>query len=313
MPLNHSTSALADASQLPTLNIFRSPDRPKNRTRNGLVEGLFRTGEMIVLVGESNSGKSGTAVDLVQCMVRGLKWQDRKTKKSAVLYCSAESPSAIAAQEKAWNRHHRRKRSKNLFFLAEAFDLDKPAHVELFKQKIREISRLYSVCFRLLVLDTYADFLGDADENSNSHLRKVMRAIESIARELHVAVLVVHHLGKDTTKGARGGTATNAKTDLRLDCMAEAGFTALTIGKMRRGRTGISMKSFRKEIVIGKDDWGNDDTSYVMVCPSQAPENEFKRLAAWRESKAPKRRSPAASKTNANAATNSANDDDMAA
>ena len=298
MPPMHSSSPQPEQTvPLPDLNIFRSTERKTANRRSGLVEGLFRTGEMILLIGESNSGKSGAAVDLALCLVHGEEWHGRQTKKIAVLYCAGESPEGIAASEDAWNRHHRCERHPSFFFLEETFDLDNPAHVEHFKDRVRTVELETGEKIGLIVLDTFADFLGDAEENSNTDLRQVMRAIQSIARELDVAVIVVHHMGKDATKGARGGTATNAKADLRLDCTTEAGFTTLAVGKLRRGKTGARMQLFRKEVAIGKDDWGNDATSYVMVPAREASRADFAELEAVRAATAKKK--PAAAKKGA--------------
>jgi hypothetical protein len=298
MPPMHSRFPQPDqAAALPELNIFRSTDRPTADRKDGLVEGLFRTSEMVLLVGESNSGKSGAALDLALCVVHGMKWKGHKTKKSGALYCAGESPPGIEALEKAWNQHHKKQRHENMFFLEETFDLDKPEHVEWFKKQVRAIEQATGVKIGLIVLDTFVDFLGDAEENSNTELRQVMRAIQLIARDLDAAVVIVHHMGKDASKGARGGTATNAKADLRLDCTKEAGFTNLAVGKLRRGKTGGWKQLFRKEVAIGKDDWGNDDTSYVMVPRSEASDDDFAELEAFRAAAtAAKKRQPAAAK-----------------
>lgn len=59
----------------------------------------------------------------------------------------------------------------------------------------------------LLILDTFAWFALGVKENDASEMMKAVRALTTLAREQGCAVLVIHHTGKDASRGARGSDA----------------------------------------------------------------------------------------------------------
>ena len=59
----------------------------------------------------------------------------------------------------------------------------------------------------MLVIDTLARAMAGSDENSASDVSLVVAKCEAITMAAGAAILLVHHSGKDTSKGARGSTA----------------------------------------------------------------------------------------------------------
>lgn len=59
----------------------------------------------------------------------------------------------------------------------------------------------------LLIIDTVAWFALGVKENDASEMMRVVRALNTLARELNCAVLAIHHTGKDASRGARGSDA----------------------------------------------------------------------------------------------------------
>lgn len=59
----------------------------------------------------------------------------------------------------------------------------------------------------LLIIDTVAWFALGVKENDASEMMRVVKALNTLARDLDCAILAIHHTGKDATRGARGSDA----------------------------------------------------------------------------------------------------------
>ncbi len=74
---------------------------------------------------------------------------------------------------------------------------------------------------RLIVVDTLARCFGGNDENDASDMRAFIEDCDVIKHKTVATLLVVHHSGKDDTKGARGSSAFRAALDDELNIRRE--------------------------------------------------------------------------------------------
>jgi hypothetical protein len=88
--------------------------------------------------------------------------------------------------------------------------------------------------------------------------------LRQVANELDCAVLVVHHSGKDVSKGMRGSSAILGAVDYSLLVEETNGASTLSVQKMRDARKGQSIRFKLVEVVIGVDEDGEDVTSCVV-------------------------------------------------
>ncbi len=263
---------LLPTPQTSRFHSFPATNRPPRASRVAYIEGLVRSRELAMIVGGSNSGKSTLVIDLIQRAVRGMDWQGLQTSALGIFVCCAEAPEAFEATEQAWLRRHQLPASDRIFYMEHSFDLDLRNQVETFIAHVREQESLYGIKFDLIVFDTLADFLGGAEENSNSDLRSVNDALRRIADELDVAIILIHHFGKDEDRGPRGGTALNAKLDARFDVKSEGDLTRMSVGKLRRGPKGRRFTFRRESEIVGVDSFGKPETACVMIeQPDAAP------------------------------------------
>jgi KaiC/GvpD/RAD55 family RecA-like ATPase len=266
MPTNKPDALLQRGEQTRVqFNSYPSDQRPSRPQKPVLVQGVLRAGEIAMIVGAPGAGKSTSAVHLAETLVRGRLWFGRLTTPTPVFYCCAEGPDAIEATEKAWLGYHGEVAKRELFYCEEPFRLDADLDVDAFVDHILEREAAFKIDFGVIFFDTQSDFLGDVEENSNSEMRKIMSALQRIARILDVCVIVIHHYGKDETRGPRGAQAVNAKLDVRLDCTSEGDLTRLKVGKLRRGKRGAVFTARREEVVVGVDSFGQPETGCVVV------------------------------------------------
>jgi hypothetical protein len=67
--------------------------------------------------------------------------------------------------------------------------------------------------FALIVIDTMARVMGEADENTAPAIASLISSLETLRHRTGAHVMLVHHLGKDAAKGARGHSSITAAVD----------------------------------------------------------------------------------------------------
>lgn len=117
--------------------------------------------------------------------------------------------------------------------------LDREAEAASIIEALRELEPRH----RLLVVDTFsANFTGK--ENTDDAAAFV-RSCQRIALEADVTVLVIHHLGKDGDKGARGHSSLTANTDFWL-----------TLDRPDKGKRVVRLRQGKlKDAAFERDLW----------------------------------------------------------
>lgn len=179
----------------------------------GVVEGLMPRTGLTVLYGESNTGKTFAAIDLACHVAAGLPWRGMDVERGVVIYVAAEAPESVKRRVWAWRQHHQVDHLPVLI-VESSIDLlngDTDAMVALVARVARDHGRVAMVVF-----DTLARSM-TGNENSPEDMGKFVAACGAIREAGETHVLVVHHSGKDTAKGARGHSSLRAATDVELE------------------------------------------------------------------------------------------------
>lgn len=76
----------------------------------------------------------------------------------------------------------------------------------------------------LVIIDTQSMLLSDLgveNENDNAEMSRVFNDLRAFSDELRTLVLLVHHTGKDTSRGSRGASSQFANTDFQAEITFE--------------------------------------------------------------------------------------------
>lgn len=210
-----------------------------------LVQGMLQRADLGMIYGAPGSGKSFLALDLALHMARGVEWHGRPVVASRVAWIAAEASGSFGVRVKAFAKRHGLDRADcDIPVLAAAPDFGNPAHVK------QIIAGVQAAGAEVLFVDTLAAVSGGVDENS-SEIGKVIGGCQQIHRATGAFVVVIHHSGKDATRGARGWSGINAAMHSaweveRLDDGAPD--RVVTVRKLRDGEDGGKM-GFRLERV----------------------------------------------------------------
>jgi hypothetical protein len=78
------------------------------------------------------------------------------------------------------------------------------------------IQAQYSVRCGAVIIDTVAASFAIDDENNNSEIAKISRQLREVARKLDGLVIPIHHYGKSSNAGLRGGSLWKGTADVVL-------------------------------------------------------------------------------------------------
>jgi hypothetical protein len=90
-------------------------------------------------------------------------------------------------------------------------------------------------------------------------------ACDRIRAETGAAVAVVHHSGKDASRGSRGSTVLPAAVDTAISVVNESGLVTAEVVKARDGASGKTFQFTLAPIELGTDEDGDAVTSCVVI------------------------------------------------
>jgi len=268
-PLQSAMLAAAQeiAVTKPASELIWYPDIVPRLTSNYLVHGVISRGSLAVVVGHSGSGKTFTAIDLALSVASGRPWRGRAVKKGVVLYFAAEAGASIAKRVEAWRRHH------------QVFEADFAIRIlplDLLNRSTPQ--RLLDLCeqvarergaIQLIVIDTVSRSMPGGEENSAETMTLYISVCDRIRAETGAAILLVHHKGKDGTKGLRGHSSLRAAVDTEIDITADDHCKVAKITKQRDEESGAEFAFALRQLEVGIDDEGRAVMSCIVVDPAE--------------------------------------------
>lgn len=223
-----------------------------------IVRGVLPRAGLGVLFGESGSGKSFLVFDMVAAIARGAPWRGLRTTRCRVVYVVAEGAGGLRVRLRAYAQAH----GVALGELEVAFVDDVPNLVDAAHCKAVADAVVGSGGAGVIVVDTLAQTTPGANENSGEDMGKVLAHCRALHVRTGALVLLVHHSGKDASKGARGWSGIRAAADVELEVTRDGDARCMRVTKLKDGADG-AVFPFRlgPPIVVGLDDEGVEVTS----------------------------------------------------
>lgn len=231
---------------------------------------LFK-GQIAFLFGPPQSLKSFIALELGSRLAHGMEWQGRPLKSCNVVYVAGEGFALFGARRRAWFKFHEMAlENDGLFVLNQAVNLLDDHEVEQFIAIASQIDDL-----GLTIFDTWSTCVAGQDENS-SLMAKAIENVKRISRALNCSVIVVHHPGKDATKGLRGHSSLMGNADAVWDVERKPGthVAKVTVTKQKDAENGKEFWFQAHRVMLGiYDDEGVElDSLAITPCDKPAPE-----------------------------------------
>ena len=245
--------------------IFPSAARPRLDSTY-IVKGWLSEDDISIVYGPSNVGKSFFCMSLAYHIAAGQEWMGAKVKRGAVVYLATEGGRAFENRMYALQQQHAfenvplavRPSPINLYDAEEDI-----AKVEAIMAEVGKKHERVSV----LVIDTLARATaGQMDENSNTEMSKLIAGLDAIRERTGVHILLVHHSGKDTSKGSRGASSLKAAagTEIELSFDEETRVRTARATKQRDMETGAEINFILQIVELGEDADGDQVTTCII-------------------------------------------------
>ena len=222
-----------------------------------LVKGWLDRTSLSVVFGPSNVGKSFFVLDLANHVASGNSWNGRLVRPGTVFYVVAEGARSFQNRLAALADGA----SENLHIIFTALDLCMDVSDAMALGRLLQEGAATWGPPALVVIDTLARSLGGGDENSGPDMGRLIDHLGVLQEMTGAHVLLVHHTGKDTERGARGHSSLRAAVDTEIE-ISRSGDESVVKTKKQRDLEGGGRLAFTLEtVVLGTDDDGDEVTS----------------------------------------------------
>lgn len=243
------------------------------RAPDWLVHGVIERDSLMLLFGDSDTGKSLLSIDLAACIATGIPWRGHNVETPGpVLYVAGEGQSGLARRFRAWQLHNGVDlASAPLYVSTIPTELTEAKEQMYLRHIIDKQANEYGAP-AFVVLDTLARNFGPGDENSTQDMGNAVNACDVLRRITGATVCVVHHTGHGDKNRARGAYALHAGVDCEFRLSRNDDLLTLDCLKMKDG-TKPKPVSFKPHSVKldTVDNQGEPVTSAVLVATEYTP------------------------------------------
>ncbi len=223
-----------------------------------LMYGVLPRQHVGMVYGASGSGKSFIVLDMCMAHARGIQWRGLSTSQCGVTYVAAEGAGGFVKRVKAYAQHH----NVDMADIAPWFGVIDGAPDFMDVEEVRRVKaaidariQATGIPMGLIVLDTLSRVTPDADEQSKE-MGVALDLATRLAKSTGALVLIIHHSGKDATRGARGWSGMKAAMDVELE-VARADdhglVRCLTVSKSKDGEDGQQFFFSLEGVELGVD------------------------------------------------------------
>lgn len=278
---------LADFDVIPTENgpassqenryVFLTWNEFKNaKPPSWIVKSVLPEAALGVIFGESGSGKTFAAIDLAMAVATGTPWRGFKTKQGRVAYIAAEDAVGVRYRMMAYARHHGLPEDVPVGVLSDAPNFTKGADVADVLAALRAFGRV-----SMVIVDTFAQVTAGANENSGEDMGKAIGYCRALHKATGALIVLIHHSGKDSSKGARGHSSLRAAADCELEVTRSGDVREIEVTKLKNAQDGARFGFALAPVVTGAvDEDGEDITTCIVehVAASAAKVTKRKKL-----------------------------------
>ena len=234
----------------PQLLNIEAWDTIKDEPVEWIIDNVLPNKGFCALYGPPGSYKSFIALDIAEAVATGRNWMGNQvTSPGAVLYIAGEGHGGIGARIKACKINHQTKDGAQIYVIRYQLNLRSSADdFNLLMESIDALLDRTGIELRLVQIDTLARAFGGGNENDSQDMGAFIHNCGRLQRKLDCALMVLHHSGKDATKGLRGHSSLLGAVDTQLELQklvtddlkeGVAGTGILTISKQKDGQDNL--------------------------------------------------------------------------
>jgi hypothetical protein len=252
-----------------------------------LVDGVIDRGAMSTWYGGPKSYKSFIMLNLALMIATGKRWAGRETHKGTVIYAALEGGRGVMKRLHALQKQHPDSDGAPLYVIPKPLNLLKPKdRAELTESCNTVIKEAGQIEF--IVIDTVARAMAGNNENAPEVMSAFIQHVDVLRHATKAHVALVHHTGKDPTKGARGHSSLLGALDSEFEIKRGkvTGSGTITATAQRDIEDDVKFRFTRKIVPLGVGKKGKPVTSCtveIVQAHGQPGADWPKALALFRE------------------------------
>ncbi len=242
------------------LTLLTDVDARTGRKRDYLLKGILSPGEMSAVYGEPGCGKTFLALYLARCVCAEREAFGRRVHATPVLYLALEGVTGFETRLRAEIDRH--EMLEDFSYIAEPINLFSDAHARA------NVLEAIGLCDAgLVIVDTLNRALGEGSENDPGDMGQFIQNIDAIRTQTGAHVMIIHHSGKDSTKGMRGHSALQGAADVVIEVIRDPDKAKPRTAVVRKAKDDADGTKFTFDLEVvdlGLDDDGDRITTCVV-------------------------------------------------
>lgn len=233
---------------------------------------LDRSGTSVIY-GESNIGKSFFVLEMCYCIAAGIPWYQYRTQQGPVAYLALEGGLGMNNRLYALQQKYQCKDVPLAVRRAPLDMLNSEEDLQILAAMIQEIEAQYGK-LAMIVVDTLSRALAGGDENSSTDMGRMVKIKDALAEQTGAHVCLIHHSGKDTSRGARGHSLLRAAVSTEIELTKMDGISFATATKQRDQEPAEPFAFTLDSVELGYDQDGDAVTTAVVKAASSEDAQE---------------------------------------
>jgi hypothetical protein len=230
-----------------------------------LVKGVLPETGVACIYGRPGAAKSFLALDLASKISDGKEWFGHRVTQCNVMYLCLEGQDGLVQRIQAYQKYHGEGSGGLVQIFTEPFSLLNPQHIKGLIKLVEKLNASGEYYIGAIMIDTLNAASHEADENSSADMGKILEAVKQISSALACLVILIHHSGKDTTKGLRGHSSLLAAADVVIEVTRDSDIRQWTRVKAKDGLDGGDHPFGLSVVELFTDSDGDPITSCVVV------------------------------------------------
>lgn len=230
------------------------------------IEGVLPAQGIACVFGASGAGKSALIASMIYSLSAGQPWFGREVEPCVVWSVVLEGPSGQRNRMLAIEKHFGQRLPKTAKFVFNDLRLTQPEDVAELADRIRKNGGA-----DVIIIDTLACAMAGGDENSSRDMGLTISGAKALQSAIGGLVILVHHTGKDASRGLRGHSSLNAALDACVEVKRHDDYRSWKLVKSRDSEDGVQGAFLLEPVEVRIDNKGRPVNSIVVV-PTDLPE-----------------------------------------
>lgn len=233
------------------------------------IDGVLPAQGIACVYGPPQAGKSALVLSMGHSLVTGTAWFGREVKRCRAWYLAQEGAGGLRNRVQAIENHFGQPLPKSAKFVFNDLRLISPEDVGELAKRIEKHGGT-----DVVIIDTLACAMAGGDENSSRDMGLVVAGAKALQRSTGGLVLLVHHTGKDASRGLRGHSSLLAALDASIEVKRHDEYRSWRLAKSRDSEDGVQGAFVLETVELGLSNKGRPISSIAVIPTDVREEHE---------------------------------------